>query len=98
MSIEMNRRAVLVGLLSSVAAWDELTVDAQEPSTPPDPTLYIPRAHVVEERAFLHDVMEEYSFVSLITTTPTLRITHIPTILDRTRGRFGTIRGHISAQ
>ena len=94
----MNRRALLVGLLSSVAAWDEFPLDAQGSQPAADPTLYIPRAHVVEERAFLHDFMEEYPFVSLITTTPTLRITHIPTILDRTRGRFGTIRAHISAQ
>ena len=98
MSTEVNRRAVLLGLLSAAALWDESPIDAQESQTTPDPTLYIPRAHVVEERAFLHEFMEEYSFVSLITTTPTLRITHIPTILDRTRGRFGTIRGHISAQ
>jgi transcriptional regulator len=98
MSIDTNRRALLLGLLSTAAAWDEVELAAQESPAAPDPTLYIPRAHVVEERAFLHDFMEEFSFVSLITTTPTLRITHIPSILDRTRGRFGTIRAHISAQ
>lgn len=98
MSIDLHRRAIVMGLLSATAVWDQTPAEAQEPQASPDPTLYIPRAHVVEERAFLHDFMEEYPFVSLITTTPTLRITHIPTILDRTRGRFGTIRAHISAQ
>ncbi len=98
MPTDVNRRAVLLGLVSAAAVWDESPIGAQESQTSPDPTLYIPRAHVVQERAFLHDFMEEYAFVSLITTTPTLRITHIPTILDRTRGRFGTIRAHISAQ
>jgi transcriptional regulator len=98
MSTDVNRRAVLLGLLSAAAMCDENPIAAQEAQTAPDPTLYIPRAHVVEERAFLHDFMEEYAFVSLITTTPTLRITHIPTILDRARGRLGTIRAHISAQ
>src|SRR5262249_4768007 len=98
MPTDMDRRALLVGLLASAA----LAVDdegfAQDPSGPPDPSLYIPKAHVVEELAFMHDFMEEFGFVMLVTTTPTLRITHIPSILDRTRGRFGTIRGHISAQ
>jgi transcriptional regulator len=98
MSTDLNRRAVLLGLLSAAAMCDENPIAAQEAQTAPDPTLYIPRAHVVEERAFLHDFMEEYAFVSLITTTPTLRITHIPTILDRARGRLGTIRAHISVQ
>jgi transcriptional regulator len=98
MPTDVNRRTVLLGMLSAAAIWDENPIGAQESQTSPDPTLYIPRAHVVEERAFLHEFMEEYAFVSLITTTPTLRITHIPTILDRTRGRFGTIRAHISAQ
>ena len=98
MSTDLNRRALLTGLLSAAAIWDEMPLAAQESSPSADPTLYIPRAHVVEERAFLHDFMEEFSFVTLITTTPTLRITHIPSILDRTRGRFGTIRAHISAQ
>lgn len=98
MSIDLNRRALLVGLLSAAAVWDELSVDAQESQGAPDPSLYIPKAHVVEERKFLHDFMEDFPFVMLVTTAPTLRITHIPTVLDRTRGRFGTILGHISAQ
>jgi transcriptional regulator len=98
MPIEMNRRAVLLGLLSAAAIAGEDDTSAQEPSGPPDPSLYIPRAHVVEELTFLHQFMEEFSFVMLVTTAPTLRITHIPSILDRTQGRFGTLRGHISAR
>ena len=98
MPIEMNRRAVLLGLFSAAAIAGEDDIDAQEPSGPPDPSLYIPKAHVVDELKFLHDFMEEFSFVMLVTATPTLRITHIPSILDRTQGRFGTLRGHISAQ
>ena len=98
MSTEMNRRAVLLGLFSATALMGEDDLGAQEPAGRPDPSLYIPKAHVVEELKFLHDFMEDFSFVMLVTTTPTLRITHIPSILDRTQGRFGTIRGHISAQ
>jgi transcriptional regulator len=42
--------------------------------------------------------MDEFSFVDLVTATPTLRITHIPALLDRTGGKYGTIVGHISRQ
>ena len=70
---------------------------AQAP-TGPDPSLYIPKAQLVEDRNFLHDFMDEYSFVDLITSLPTLRITHIPVLLDRTAGTYGKILGHISRQ
>jgi transcriptional regulator len=98
MSTDIDRRALLMGLLStaSIAAGDDIF--AQEPAGPPDHSLYIPKAHVVDDLTFLHDFMEEFGFVTLVTATPTLRITHIPSVLDRTQGRFGTIRGHISAQ
>jgi transcriptional regulator len=70
---------------------------AQEPAGI-DPTLYIPQGHLVEDRKLLHDFMDEYSFVDLVTSSPTLRITHIPVILDRTAGAYGKIFGHISRQ
>ena len=92
--MKLSRRALLFGLMSPPAI-GRAAAGAQEPI---DPSLYIPKAHLVDDRAFLHDFMEEYSFVSVVTATPTLRITHIPTVLDRSRGRFGTILGHISAQ
>lgn len=89
----MNRRDLLASLaLSGLAA------DAQEPGPPPAASLYIPKAHLVEDRKFLHDFMEEFAFVDLITREPELRITHIPVILTRTAGPFGTIHGHISRQ
>jgi len=98
MPTDLQRRTVLFGLFSAAAILADDDIGAQEPTGPPDPSLYIPKAHVVEELKFLHDFMEEFSFVMLVTATPTLRITHIPSILDRTQGRFGTLRGHISAQ
>lgn len=81
---------------STVLGHDSLL--AQDAAALPDPSLYIPKAHVVEERQFLHDFMEEFSFVDLVTSAPTLRITHIPSVLDRAKGRLGTVLGHISAQ
>jgi len=98
MPTDLSRRAVLGTLFAAaVIAFDD-DIDAQAPSSPPDPSLYIPKVHLVDDLKFLHDFMEEFGFVTFVTTTPTLRITHIPSILDRTKGRFGTLRGHISAQ
>ena len=94
----IDRRTMLMGLLTGTGMLADADVaSAQEPAAP-DPSLYIPKAHLVEDRKFLHDFMEEFAFVDLVTTTPTLRITHIPTLLDRTMGRYGTILAHISAQ
>src|SRR6266850_7697047 len=63
-----------------------------------DPTLYIPKAHRVEDLKFLQDFMDEYAFVDFISPAPTLRITHIPVILDRSVGTYGKILGHVSRQ
>jgi transcriptional regulator len=96
--MDITRRTMLLGLASTTALAAGDDVRGQESPPAPDPSLYSPKAHLVEDRAFLHDFMEEHSFVDLITATPTLRITHIPSFLDRGRGRFGTVLGHISAQ
>src|SRR5579871_3198416 len=86
--MKINRRAVIAGL--AIAG---TRLKAQAPGS-----LYIPKAHLVEDRKFLHDFMDEFSFVDLITATPTLRITHVPTFIDRSAGKYGTIFGHVSRQ
>jgi transcriptional regulator len=85
----MKRRALLASL--PLAGF---RVHAQSPAE----SLYIPKAHRVEDRQFLHDFMDEFSFVDLVTATPDLHITHIPVWLDRQAGRYGTIHGHLSRQ
>jgi transcriptional regulator len=84
----MKRRDVFAGfaLAASGAAF-------QQPETE---SLYIPKTHRVDDRAFLHDFMDEFAFVDLVTATPSIRITHIPVILDRTVGNYGTLFGHVS--
>jgi transcriptional regulator len=84
----MNRRDLLATLALGATA-----MEAQQPG--PE-TVYIPKIQRVEDRKFLHDFMDEFSFVDLVTATPTIRITHIPTVLDRAKGPYGTIYGHIS--
>jgi transcriptional regulator len=87
--MSMNRRALLAGM-----AMAGVRLEAQHASE----SLYIPKPHLVEDRRFLHDFMDEFSFVDLVTAAPTIRITHIPMILDRSIGKYGAIYGHISRQ
>jgi transcriptional regulator len=87
----MNRRDLLASL-----ALSGITAEAQESG--PSASLYIPKAHLVEDRKFLHEFMDEFAFVDLITASPDLRITHIPVLLSPTDGPYGTIYGHISRQ
>ena len=86
----MNRRDMLSSL-----AFAALNVEAQESAAPPASSLYIPNAHRVDDRKLLHDFMEEFAFVDLITSSP-LHITHIPVVFERAAGPFGTIHGHIA--
>jgi transcriptional regulator len=90
----MKRRDLLTGLaLASVGARAQ-----DHTGAPVAESLYIPKPQLVEDRRFLHDFMEEFAFVELVTVSPTLRITHIPVWLDRDAGPYGTIHGHISRQ
>jgi transcriptional regulator len=84
----MKRRDLLAGLLAAASVGDG--------QQPPRETVYIPKVQRVEDRQFLHDLMDEFAFADLITAAPTIRITHIPTLLERNAGRYGTIYGHIS--
>jgi transcriptional regulator len=89
---KFNRREILAGLAVGGCGFREQEKAGIEPS------LYIPKAHLVEDRKLLHDFMEEHRFVELVTSVPTLRITHIPVILDRAAGAYGSILGHVSRQ
>jgi hypothetical protein len=86
----MKRRDILAGL---AFAGMGSAAEEHEPQS-----LYIPKAHLVEDRRFLHDFMDEYSFIDLVTGSPEIRITHIPVLLDRNAGKYGTLYGHISRQ
>jgi transcriptional regulator len=92
----LNRRRLLAGLALAGAAQAQ-----EQPSASPRPldeSLYIPKPQRVDDRRFLHDFMDEFAFVDLVTASPSLRVTHIPVWLDRARGAYGTIHGHISRQ
>ncbi len=89
----MNRRHMIAGLaLAGVEA------NAQTGAPEGAESLYIPKPQLVEDRRLLHDFMDEFAFVELVTVSPSLRITHVPVWLDRAAGAYGTIHGHISRQ
>jgi hypothetical protein len=66
----MNRRRLLAGLaLASLPARAQTrTPDAPGPSE----SLYIPKPQLVEDRRFLHDFMDEFAFVDLVTVSASL--------------------------
>jgi transcriptional regulator len=87
----MNRRNMLAALVAAGMKSEAQTASGSE-------SLYIPKPQLVEDRKFLHDFMDEFSFVDLVTAAPSIRITHIPVILDRSAGKYGAIYGHVSRQ
>ncbi len=86
----MNRRNLLLALAAA-----GIDLHAQEPSPG---SLYIPKPQLVDDRKLLQDFMDEFAFADLVTASPGIRITHIPTFLDRTTATYGTVFGHISRQ
>ncbi len=86
----MKRRDVMAGL--AAAGFGSPT----EPSG--QESLYIPKPQRVEDRKMLHDFMDEFAFVELVTSCSGIRISHIPVLLDRGIGNYGTLYGHISRQ
>jgi transcriptional regulator len=59
--------------------------------------MYIP-LHFREERLeVLHAIIEENSFATLVSSSPDgIVATHIPFLLRRSEGPFGTLRGHVA--
>ena len=84
----MKRRDLFAGI-----AWAAAGARGQQSAAE---SLYIPKAHRIEDRALLLDFMDEYPFVEVVTAAPSLRITHIPVLLDRKTGAYGTLFGHMS--
>lgn len=59
--------------------------------------MYVPQYFREERLDVLHDVIEDNSFATLVSSTPAgLFATHIPILVDRTEGSLGTLRGHVA--
>lgn len=59
--------------------------------------MYVPEHFRETNLEVLHDIIEENSFATLISSSRGgLVATHIPVLLDRAAGRLGTLRGHVA--
>ncbi|CAN5600466.1 FMN-binding negative transcriptional regulator [soil metagenome] len=59
--------------------------------------MYIPSSNKEDSLETLHDLMRTYNFATLITSdSGTPFATHIPFMVDSTRGPYGTLVGHIA--
>jgi transcriptional regulator len=59
--------------------------------------MYTPKAFEVTDLAMLHAAMKQSELATLVTiTTNGLVATHLPLLLDETRGEYGTLTGHVS--
>ena len=59
--------------------------------------MYTPKAFAVTDLPLLHAAMKQSELATLVTTTTRgLVATHLPLILDETRGEYGTLTGHVS--
>jgi transcriptional regulator len=59
--------------------------------------MYTPKAFEVTDLPALHAAMRQSGLATLVTlTTGGLVATHLPLLLDESRGPYGTIRGHVS--
>jgi transcriptional regulator len=59
--------------------------------------MYTPKAFEVTDLPMLHAAMKQSELATLVTnTTHGLVATHLPLMLDATRGEYGTLTGHVS--
>jgi len=59
--------------------------------------MYIPKAFKIEDINIIHQFMRDYDFAILVTQQDGAPFaTHLPTLLDETRGPFGTIEAHVA--
>lgn len=59
--------------------------------------MYTPKAFEITDLAMIHAAMKQSELATLVTVTARgLVATHLPLLLDETRGEYGTLTGHVS--
>jgi transcriptional regulator len=59
--------------------------------------MYVPRHFAVDDLTHQHELIERHSFGTLIVALDgRLEAVHLPFLLDRDNGKFGTLRAHIA--
>ena len=80
----------------TAAAMSAISAEAAAAGEDDHGTIYIPERHRETDRGFLLDFLEKYSFAMVITASPRIRITNVPTLLDRTGGGWGKLWWHLA--
>ena len=59
--------------------------------------MYVPPVFAVDDVPCLHDFMDEFNFATMVTGRDgELTASHIPFVLDRAAGPYGTLRAHVA--
>lgn len=58
--------------------------------------MYIPQHFREDRHDVLHDLIEAYSFATVVSAGAELVADHVPVLIDRARGPLGTLRGHFA--
>ena len=58
--------------------------------------MYVPAAFAEDRPEVMLDFVEAHPLGALVTASPTLFATHLPLLLDRTRGALGVLQGHVA--
>ncbi len=59
--------------------------------------MYTPKHFLEDHTPVLHEIMRSNSFATLVTHGPGgMTASHLPFLIDDTRGEFGTLRGHMA--
>jgi transcriptional regulator len=59
--------------------------------------MYIPKSNAENDLAVLHQFMQNYNFATLVSQQDgQLTATHLPVLLDTTRGEYGTLVAHMA--
>jgi transcriptional regulator len=59
--------------------------------------MYIPKSFSQTDLNILHTFMQEHSFATLVSQTDEgLVATHLPLLVDKSRGEYGTLLGHMA--
>jgi len=61
-----------------------------------DSSLYIPEHHRITDLKVIGDFMREFAFAELITSSPQIRVTHIPVSYEANSGKYGKLIGHVA--
>jgi transcriptional regulator len=80
-----DRRDFLLGLSALTASAEAATE-----------SLYIPERHVERDRELLHAYVEEYSFAMVISANGGIRVTNVPTLVERAGEGWGKVWWHLA--